>query len=97
MKFSKDWPKLKNQTFTTIRKRGNRYQLGRTYTIVSPSETFRAKLVSRETLKKSEISDGLARKDANCTRIELLKILEKWYGKEFDDFEILYLRREATK
>ena len=49
-----------------------------------------------ETMAKNEITDSLARYDADCSKAELIAMLEKWYGKDYDDFLLLTLKREGV-
>jgi len=95
VKFSREYQKLKNKRFTTIRKNSGYYRLGGTYKIVSPTETFKVAVIGLRPITKKEITDEFALPDADCTAVELIKMLEKWYGKTYDDFVILRLERES--
>jgi len=93
MKFSKDYSKLSLDEFTTIRKRSSMYWPGGIIMISTPTKRFKAEIISRIRIDKSFITDELARTDADCTQEELITILGKWYGKSFDDFVLLKMRR----
>ena len=94
MKFTKNYSKLKDSSFTTIRKNTGYYKVGWIYDIVTPSSGFQARVLSAIPIKKADIDDKLAMSDADMTRDELIKMLEKWYGKEYDDFILIKLARK---
>ena len=90
MKFSKNYEKLNWVIFTTIRKNTGKYKLGKTYTMnVSGSGKFKARIIGLLPIKKRDITDDLASVDAECSKEELLKMLEDWYGKDFDDYMLI--------
>jgi len=93
MKFSKFYEKLGWVIFTTIRKNTGNYKLGNVYTINIPEGgKFKAKVIGYLPIKKKDITDDLARTDADVnTKEELIKILENWYGKNFDDYALITL------
>lgn len=93
MRFSKDWEKLQQTYFTTVRKNTGIYQLGKTYTIQTPTQRFKAKVVVLEEIEKEGLTDGIAKEDIGGTRKELIKLLENWYGKKFNNFVLLGLKR----
>lgn len=93
MKFSKEWIKLDNDIFTTIRKNTGFYTFGKKYKIITPSREFFAELIGIQLLKKENITDQIAWVDASCSKEELIVMLEKWHGKEFDDFVLMTLRK----
>lgn len=95
MKFSKDYSKLDFKAFTTIRKRSLRYSWGGNYKIETPTREFRATVRAICPIKKINITESLALADADCSRGELITMLEKWYGKDFDDFMLLVLEEGA--
>ena len=94
MKFSSNYEKLNWVIFTTIRKNTGRYKLGKIYKIDAPSrykKVFEARVIGLLPIKKKEMTDDLARVDADATKEELIKILESWYGKAFDDYVLITL------
>lgn len=93
MKFSKEYSKLSSNEFTTIRKRSRLYRRGTIVHIVTPTQKFDGRVIARLATYKHEITEEMALKDADCTRQELISMLEKWYGKSFDDFVLLKMRR----
>ena len=95
MKFSKDYSKLDKNTFTTIRRASNYYRICSVYKIKTPTKEFKAMIVAGETIVKKDMTEELARSDADCSRKELITMLEKWYGKKFDDFVLFTLERQG--
>ena len=93
MKFSKEYSKLIKKRFTTIRKNTRRYKPKSIYDIITPKQKFRARVISRDYIKKEDITNFIALYDADCWRWELIELLEKWYGRDFDDFVIITLER----
>jgi len=93
MKFSKEYSKLALEEFTTIRKFSMYYRVGSKINIRTPIRTFQAIVLSRAVIHKDQITEELAQSDADCSREELISMLEKWYGKRFDDFILLRLRK----
>jgi len=92
MKFSKNYEKLGWVTFTTIRKNTGKYKLGNTYTVdVLGSGKFKARVIGLLPIRKEEITSDLAQADAECTREELVRMLEGWYGPVFDDYVLITL------
>ena len=46
-------------------------------------------------MSKANITERHALSDADCSRAELIAMLERWYGKEFDDFVLLTMQKES--
>ena len=93
MIFSKEYSKLLNDKFTTIRKRSTIYWPGSIVKITTPNQKFKATVISRTMIKKSYITEELAMSDADCSCNELIAMLNNWYGEEFDDFILLKLQK----
>ncbi len=93
MKFSHEYSKLSKKVFTTIRKNTNFYRIGQICQIQTPEQSFKAKVVGSGLIKKVEINDYLAQEDADMKAEKLIALLEKWYGKRFDDFVLLTLEK----
>jgi len=91
IRFSKNWEKLGWIVFTTIRKNTGSKKIGQVHTIKTPNEIFKAKVIGLYPIKKAEITNDLASVDANMNRIDLVSMLEKWYGRDFDDFILITL------
>ena len=91
IRFSSDWEKLGWTIFTTIRKNTGSKKIGQVHTIKTPSRKFKAKVIGLYPIKKEEITDDLAFIDADMTRAGLIRMLETWYGKEFDDYILITL------
>ncbi len=94
MKFSHEYKKLSQDYFTTIRKNTNWYKVGRIYQIETPKQNFKVKVISSYPISKFEINDQLAQSDADMDAEGLIALLEKFYGKTFDDFVLLTLERQ---
>jgi len=99
MKFSKDYSKFERQIFTSIRKNTRHSRLlgntGNSIKIQTPTREFRAYIIAKNEIKKYQITGRLAHSDTDCTKAELIAMLEKWYGKDFDDFLLLTFKREG--
>lgn len=101
MRFSKDYSKLDNDIFTTIRKNTKHKRImllsagTKGINIQTPTRQFRVYLIELRKLKKKQITERLARADADCSKAELISMLEKWYGKKFDDFLLLTFKKES--
>ena len=97
MKFSKNCSKLKNNRFTTIRKNTGYYHFGQRLWIDTLLESFPAEIIHCVfPFRKEDITEQIAQMDADCSKEELIKILETWYGKDFNNFVFLELRRLPT-
>ena len=94
IRFSKNYSKLDIEAFTTIRKASPYYRIYSINKIKAPTKEFTAQIIEKEGIRKQDISDDLAHSDADCSRDELITMLEEWYGKEFDDFVLLTLERK---
>ncbi|GAH35588.1 unnamed protein product, partial [marine sediment metagenome] len=88
------YSKLSKKRFTTIRKNTRRYRPEGVYSIITPKQKFKAKVISRVYIKKEDITDFIALYDADCShKWELIELLDKWYGREFNDFVLITLER----
>ena len=93
MKFTQEYSKLENDYFHTIRKNTGAYKPNQIYSIRTPKQIFRAFCIRCDLIKKEEITKHLARVDADCSRDELIKKLEGWYGKKINDFVLIHFKR----
>jgi len=93
MIFSKNYSKFGLNIFTTIRKSTGFYKLGNIYKVKTPSKEFKVRLIECRKIDKDYITEQFAQNDADCSRAELIAMLEKWYGKKHDDFVLLVLQR----
>jgi hypothetical protein len=96
MRFTREYAKLSRPVFTTIRKNTRLYQLGARPKIRSPKQRFRTMVIERTPIRKADITEDLARSDGECSREEVIALLEKWYGPDFDDFVLLRLAKEEA-
>ncbi|GAI93600.1 unnamed protein product, partial [marine sediment metagenome] len=85
---------LKKKVFTSIRKNTGFYKIGHIYQINTPEQNFKAKVIEAEAISKFEIDDSLSQSDADMSAVDLIILLDKWYGKTFDDFVLLTLERK---
>lgn len=96
MRFSKDYSKLDEPNFTTIRRNTGFYNKGMKLTITTPTKKFDAKIWMVTPIRKVRMTEELARSDADCSRSELIAMLDKWYGKDYDDFVLINLMKTDT-
>ena len=75
----KEWKKLSNPIFTTIRQDKGYYTVGQVINIQTPKEEFKAEIVSIRKMFENEITETLAQRDADCTREEFFDLLAKFY------------------
>lgn len=95
LRFSKEYTKLKKPIFTTIRKNTGHYREGYVYEVKTLSEKYKARCIGDTPIKKIDITEGLARFDADCSKNKLITMLENWYGKDFNNFVLLTFWREG--
>ncbi|GAH73572.1 unnamed protein product [marine sediment metagenome] len=93
MIFTHEYSILKKKIFTTIRRNTGFYKVGHSYQVHTPEQTFKAKVIKSKAISKLEIDDSLAQSDADMNAVDLILLLDKWYGKKFDDFVLLTLRK----
>lgn len=93
MRFSKEYAKLARTTFTTIRANTGYYKIGQRVVVETPLREFVADVVDVKLARKEDITEEFAYIDADCSRMELIMQLEKWYGTTYNDFVIIKLRK----
>ena len=93
MIFTHEYSILKKKIFTTIRKNSNFYKVGHSYQVHTPEQSFKARVIKSEAISKFDISETLARNDADMSAVDLILLLDRWYGKRFDDFVLLTLEK----
>jgi len=93
MIFTHEYSILKKKIFTTIRRNTSFYKVGHSYQIHTPEQSFKAKVIRVELINKLEIDDSLAQSDADMSAVDLILLLDRWYGKTFDDFVLLTLEK----
>jgi hypothetical protein len=101
--FSYLYPKLTEEEllsnddiFTTIRPAvyNKYYPGGKIFDIkVNREEIFKARIIKKRGIKKSEITDEIAWTDAKMTATKRKNLLSKVYGEGCEDFVILTLKR----
>jgi len=93
MIFTHEFSILKKKIFITIRKNTNFYKIGHSYQVHTPEQNFKAKVIKSKAISKLKINDSLARSDADMSAVDLILLLDRWYGKTFDDFVLLTLEK----
>ncbi|GAH30398.1 unnamed protein product, partial [marine sediment metagenome] len=86
MIFTHEYSILKKKIFTTIRRNTSFYKVGRSYQVHTPEQSFKAKVIKSKAISKLEIDDSLAQSDADMSAVDLILLLDRWYGETFDDF-----------
>jgi hypothetical protein len=98
MKSSKDYSKFKNEVFTEIRKwQGNYNNIGDVKILHTPTQDITARIIYKKRIKKADMTEELAQTDFDDSRDALIKQLEIWYGKKFDDFALLKMKTLTEK
>ena len=91
LKFSKDWKKLNDPIFTTIRRRTD-LEEGNIIDIISPKKKFKGIVLFRTSIELSKISTSLLTYDTDTLiRNEAIKVLNSFYQKEIKDYECVEL------
>jgi len=91
MKFSKQYKKLDWPVFTTIRQDKGYYRPGQKVPVETPKGAFFAQVVSVQPIKKFKITPELAQFDAESSFLELLSMMENWYGSKCEDYIVITL------
>lgn len=80
IKFAEDFPKLKDDFFTTIRPTNKSYDIARRYKIKTPTEEFAAILTNSQCVRLIEIPEYILTYDCNTqTKEEAIKIIQSFY------------------
>jgi hypothetical protein len=93
MKFSQDWSKLSRPRFTTIREASGYYRIGRKYLCETPTTRFYAKIIHMHHLHKLEITEEIALADGETDKEGLIKRLDRFYSKDYDEFVLITMER----
>lgn len=93
MKFSHNWSKLTKPRFTTIRKAGGYYRVGRKYLCETPTSKFYAKVIHMQHMLKQDITEEIAQADADMDKEGLIKLLDKFYGANYNGFVLITMER----
>lgn len=82
IRFTKDYPKLQHEFFTTIRTPPKNLRTGQTCIIQSPEGEFKAIMVRKMTLPAREIETSILTYDTDTnSRDEALEVLREYYPK----------------
>ena len=93
MKFSHHYTKLDYPVFTTIRKNRGYYKAGQRILIQEPYSEFKAEIVSIRYISLLNITENIANKDADCTKAELIKLMQRFYKDEANDLILITLMK----
>ena len=89
--FSKNYMKLRDPEFHTVRWLDKRYTLGKDYPVVFvvPDNPFhqrldkrKARVIKLEIKRIKDLSDEFILKDAECNRKEFINMMREWYGEK---------------
>lgn len=93
LKFSHNYSKLNNRSFTTIRRR-DKYAVGEKVQVITPSKRFYAKIIEKWKAKLRDIPAGLLLRDTDMkTRREAESLLNSFYRNPIDEEEFLTIYR----
>lgn len=91
IKFAKDYPKLQEDLFTTIRRPPKKLRLGQCI-IKSPKNEFKAVLVRKTTLNIRDIETSVLSYDTDTrSRDEAIEALKEYYPELVEDSEVQVL------
>lgn len=96
IKFARDFSKLTDPYFTTIRKQSINLSTGRQYLLQTPTAEFPAILIRQHTYKISEISTKTLTHDTDTdSREEALEVLREFYPDldENSQVKLLYFTK----
>lgn len=89
IKFSYDYSKLEENTFTTIR-RYDRYDPSEHITVKTPTKTFPAIIIGKTKARLSQLSDSFLLRDTDTkNRADAIKVLNSFYRKPVTEDEVL--------
>jgi len=93
MKFSKDYKKLEYPIFTTIRHNGGYYNTGQIINVYTPSQEFRAQIVSIREIQLKDITETIAKRDADCSVKEIISLFRMFYKDKTNDLILITLMK----
>ena len=83
LKFPKDYRKLDGLFFTTLRGPGKDLFVGEIVRCVSPTKSFKAKVIAKDIFCNHEIDSDFAFQDADCTVSEIRYFIMRQYKSLF--------------
>ena len=99
MKFSKDYTKLDDRVFTTIRRR-DKWEAGETVKVEAPTKNFHAKIIYHCGVMLDDLSTEVLCYDTDTeTREKALTLLNSFYRKPLawnEYLEFYLLRKEGV-
>lgn len=93
MKFSKEYSKLNYPIFTTIRQNKGFYEVGMDIKIYTPKQQFYAQIVSIRNIALNDITDTIAKRDADCGYLELRQMMKNFYKNKASDLILITLMK----
>ena len=89
IKFSQDYSKLNDRVFTTIR-RYDRYKVGETVSVKTPTKKFYALILHKFKCFAKELHEEFLCYDTDTENlVEAIKVLNSFYKKPINDYEKL--------
>lgn len=87
LKFSKDYSKLEDRVFTTIR-RYDRYKVGEIVSVKTPTKQFHVLILHKFKSKAKDLHKEFLCYDTDTDNlIEAINVLNSFYKKPINDFE----------
>ena len=94
MKFSSDYSKLAYPIFTTIRHNGGYYSEGQIIKIYTPKEEFRAQIVGIRYIGLKDITETIAKRDADMDVERIIGLFKMFYKEKANDLILITLMDE---
>ena len=94
MKFSKNYSKLKYNTFTTIRQNKGYYKEAQTIVVKTPTTSFYAEIVAIRNIRLKDITETIAQRDADCSQKELIDLMKLFYKNNADELILITLMKK---
>jgi hypothetical protein len=94
MRFSKYYSKLSYPVFTTIRQNKGYYKEGQIINITTPKSKFSAEIVAIRYIKLNDITDTIAKYDADSSKKYLKELMCKFYKDKANDLILITLMKK---
>lgn len=103
--FSRQYSKLNNKIFTTVRWLDKFYKVGRVYDVLGGGDymlrpfLFKARCIKIELKRISQLDVDFIKADADCGIDQFYKMMKRWYSKKPDwkewqsEMQVLYLKK----
>ena len=93
MKFSKSYSKLNYPIFTTIRQDKGYYKVGQIINVNTPETSFEAEILAIRELSNADITENMARVDADCSKQKLQGLMNLFYREKAEELILLTLAK----